>query len=152
MKAVAGLLLSASVLASCGGSDGTRVRSAIEGTWRGELQQGVLSCSDGSVIGAGTGTIAWRASMTVTGSDEAGSPVRAVDGSCILAGTRDATGFTAQAVSGCPQGMVSLRFTLLAHDKAALGQTYAMELMPIGIGGLQCKISPSGTVARDPAG
>ncbi len=152
MKALAGLLLSASALASCGGSDGTGARSAIEGTWRGELQQGVLRCSDGSVIGAGTGTIAWRAAMSVTGSDEAGSAVQAVDGSCILAGTRDATGFTAQAVTGCPLGMVSMRLTLLGDDRASMSHSYDIDRMPVGPGGLQCKISPSGAVARDPAG
>lgn len=145
------LLLSASLLASCGGSDGPGLRSRIEGTWRGELQQGIISCTNGVAVGAGSWSVAWRANMTVTGSDEAGSRVQAVDGACVFEGTRDARGFQAQAVTGCPQGMVLLKFELLADDQAVVAHGYDINLVPKGSGDFQCKTSPSGLVNRDPA-
>ena len=87
--------------------------------------------------------------MTVTGSDEPGSRIQAVDGTCVFEGTRDAIGFKAQAVTGCPQGLVSLKFELLADDTAVMGHGYDINLVPRGSGDFQCKISPSGLVSRD---
>lgn len=141
------ILAVAMVLSSCGGgSNGTL--SAIDGTWSGDLLQGVISCSDGTAIGAGGGSVVRSVDLEVSGSDETGSLVQAIDGSCLLQGTRDAEGFRADAVSGCEQGLDHIRFNVISDSEAGLSYHYDVNKVPAGANGVRCTITPSGTVDR----
>jgi hypothetical protein len=134
-------------LSSCGGGSDAP-SSAIDGTWRGDLFQGVISCSDGTSIGAGGGLVIRSVELEVSGSDEIGSVVQAIDGNCLLEGTRDADGFRANAISGCEQGLDYIRFNVISQNEAGLSYHYDINKAPAGENGVRCTITPSGTIDR----
>jgi hypothetical protein len=134
-------------LSACGGGE-RGDKSAIEGTWRGEVIQGVILCSDGTGIGAGAGSVTRQVSLEVSGSDVVGSIVEAVDGTCYFEGIREADGFRADAISGCDQGLSSIRFTLLENGSAALAFNYDLNLVPVGANGIRCKATPEARITR----
>ena len=134
-------------LPSCGGGS-NGASSGIEGTWSGNLLQGIILCSDGTAIGAGAGSVLRSVELEVSGSDEVGSVVQAIDGSCLLQGTRDAGGFRADAVSGCEQGLDHIRFDAISQNEAGLSYQYDINKVPAGGNGVRCTVTPSGTINR----
>jgi hypothetical protein len=134
-------------LPSCGGGS-NGASSGIEGTWSGDLFQGVILCSDGTAIGAGGGTVVRSVELKVSGSDEVGSVVRVIDGSCLLQGTRDVGGFRADVVSGCEQGLDYIRLDVISQNEAGLSYQYDINKVPAGENGVRCAIAPSGTINR----
>ena len=135
------------ILWSCGGGSDD-VSSAIEGTWRGDLFQGMVSCSNGTYIGAGGGSIVGSVDLKVSGTDEIGSVVNAIDGNCLFQGTREADGFRAEAVSGCEQGLDHIQFNIISENEAGLSYHYDLNKVPAGDNGIRCKTTPSGIVYR----
>lgn len=134
---------------SCGGSGGSDSDdSAISGTWRGDLIQGVALCADGTAIGACGGCSIGRVNLEVQGGDEPGSPVFASDGDCQFEGQRNADGFTANAISGCDAGLVSLDFFLREPNVAGLAYRYDINQIPVEPGHIPCTINPSALVER----
>lgn len=141
------LALASFSLWSCGGgSDGNS--SAVEGTWKGSLYQGVISCSDGSSIGAGAGSIVRSAELEISGTDEIWSMVQVIDRDCVLQGPRDTEGFTAQVVSGCEQDLDNIRFNLISENEAGVSYYYDINKAPANQNGVRCKITPSGRINR----
>lgn len=134
-------------LTSCGGGS-NNTSSLIEGTWRGSLIQGGMSCSDGTFIGAGSGSVVSNVVLDVRGTDAIGSTVQAVDGNCLLEGIRDAEGFKAKVVSGCNGALDHLRFSIISKDKAGLSLHYDINKIPAGPNGVRCMTIPSGTITR----
>ncbi len=137
------------LLSSCGGgSDGPS--SEIDGTWKGDLIQGVITCSDGTGIGAGGGLAIREVTLDVSGSDEIGSQVQAIDGNCLFEGTRTDEGFNAIVVSGsgCEEALDSIRFTLLEENRAALKYFYDINRVPANAGEVRCVISPDAEMRR----
>jgi hypothetical protein len=133
MKAkILSLILSTSILGCGGGSGGSD--SSIEGTWKGALLLGGQNCSDGTFIGAGSGTVIGEAQIVVLGSDIVGSVVKVQDNDCMLEGERDSTGFTALPISGCSEALTSIRFTLKSADIADLGYQYDVSKVPVDPG------------------
>jgi hypothetical protein len=108
----------------------------------------VISCSDGTSIGAGGGSVIRSVELEVSGSDEIGSAVQAIDGNCLLEGIRDADGFRADAISGCEQGLDHIRFNVISQNEAGLSYHYDINKSPAGENGVRCTITPSGTIAR----
>lgn len=141
------VLALAIALSSCGGG-ADAPSSAIDGTWRGDLFQGVISCSDGFSTGVGWGSVIRSIELEVSGSDEIGSAVQAIDGNCVLEGTRDADGFRADAISGCEQGLDHIRFNLISQNEAGLSYHYDINKIPAGENGVRCTITPSGRIGR----
>lgn len=146
MKKIA-LIILFGALFSCGGGSGGG-RSAIEGTWRGDLFQGIISCPDDSTIAACAGCVVDTVSLIVMGNDIIGSPVQARDGECIFEGVRTSDGFVADAVLGCDAALASLEFVLLEQDTAALSFQYKNISELIEPGFVSCTINPSGQVVR----
>jgi hypothetical protein len=142
------LCLTVASLVSCGGGGGGGEDSAIEGTWRGNLTQGVVVCSDGTAFGAGGGSTIREVELEVIGSDVIGSAIQTIDGNCSYQGTRSVSGFTADAVSGCEQGLTSLSFTLLEDGSAAVSYHYDINLVPAGETGVRCVTTPSANLKR----
>lgn len=135
------------LLNACGG-DSDSNDSQIDGTWRGNLIQGVIVCNDGTAIGAGGGSTLREVVLEITGSDVIGSAVQLVDGNCLFEGSRNAEGFTANATSGCDQGLTAINFTILEDSNAAISYQYDIDKVPAGDNGIRCKISPSASVSR----
>ena len=135
------------LVTGCGGGSGGS-RSMIDGTWHGDLFQGVISCADGTFIAACGGCVVDTVELIVTGEDDVGSPVQAKDGDCIFEGQRTKDGFTANAVSGCDTALTGLEFNLLEENVAGLSYQYDIDKVEVQPGEIPCTISPSGTVAR----
>ncbi len=109
---------------------------------------GVIICSDGTAIGVGGSYAVRQVALEVSGTDEIGTPVQAIDGNCYFEGTRDGEGFRANAVSGCEQGLSSIGFILLEDGSAALNYKYDIEQVPAGANGIRCKSTPEANVKR----
>lgn len=146
MKIRFGLFLTFILFSACGGSGSPS--SAIEGVWKGDLYQGVISCSDGTFIAAGGGSVISTVKLEVTGTDEIGSVVEARDGDCLFQGIREIDGFRAEVVSGCEQGLDHLQFTVISKDHAGLSFHSDINKVPAGANGVRCTITPSGIIER----
>lgn len=133
---------------SCGGGSGGE-SSAIEGTWRGSLIQGVILCSDGTGIGACGGCTLREVTLEVSGSDEVDSVVQAIDESCLYEGKRTSTGFAATAVSGCGDNTATITFTILGPGNAALKYRYDIDQSEPDANGVRCTISPDANLLRE---
>lgn len=141
------LLLIIMLIGACGGS-GDDHKNSIEGLWKGDVTQGVVECSNGLVIGAGTSSVIREVTIDVVGGDKDGEIVQASFDTCVFEGVRSGQGFQADAVSGCDQGLTSLEFALSGSDSANANFIYDINKVPEGEGGVRCKASPSAVVKR----
>lgn len=147
MKQIVPAFALLSLLTACGGG-GSDQNNAIEGTWRGDVLQGVILCSDGTSIGAGGGSVIREVALIVSGTDEVGTPVQATDGDCFLEGVRDNTGFRASSISGCDEALTSIQFTLLEDGSAALSYDLDIDKVPAGPTGIRCAPTPQAQIRR----
>lgn len=134
-------------LAACGGGSGGS-SSQIEGSWSGDLFQGMILCSDGTGFGAGGGSVVKHATLEISGTDEIGSIVQVMDEECLLEGVRDADGFRARPVSGCHAALSSIRFNLYENNSAGVSYHYDINKSEPGPTGIRCTTSPSGLLSR----
>src|SRR5687768_14510823 len=134
------------LLACGGGSDGDS--SAVAGTWRGELLQGVTTCADGSILPACASCSIGQVELFVEGGDEVGTAVSARDGECLLKGTRTTAGFSAVVVEGCNTALAGINFELLDEDRAGVSYQYDISKAPQAAGQITCVPSPSAEVTR----
>ena len=136
--------------ASCGGGSSS-FNSRIEGTWRGDLLQGAIFCTDGEGnsfgIGAGAGSVFLSPELLISGTDEVGSIVQVIDGDCILEGLRTDIGFQAMPVSGCPERVESINFSLREEENTA-SVSYRYESSVNQDSDTSCNNRPSGILTR----
>ena len=135
------------IVTGCGGDSGGW-DSLIEGTWKGELIQGGITCADGTFIGACAGCAIGQVNLEVDGGDEVGSAVSARDGECQLNGERTANGFTAVAVSGCYLALDRVDFSLRGDDQALVNYRYDINRVPVPPGQIPCVSASFAEVTR----
>ena len=148
MRILVSLIVALITLASCGGGSNDP-KSSIEGTWKGDLLQGGALCSDGTFIGAGSGTVVDKVNLEINGSDVIGSAVKVSDDSCILEGVRDAEGFTASPTQGCEAGLLRMTFKVVNEDEAFVAYNPVISSIEEGSQEVRCDITPSGSVYRN---
>jgi hypothetical protein len=122
--------------------------SHVDGTWSGTKIYGGASCANGTFIGTGTGNIVGKLHLVVEGNDEIGSEVTATEESCVMQGKRTATGFTAEAISGCSPELIGITLTLTGDNAATISYRGDITKIPARASTPACLANVAATASR----